>query len=404
MRILILSASTGGGHMKASSAIKDHILKKDKSAIIKISDILKYISPILDKTISDGYEYLAKKAPKMYGVMYKQSNKETALNSFVYKFNTLFSKKLIPLLEDFKPDAIVSTHPFTTEMFSSLKDILNIKIPLICVITDYAPHKAWLNKNVDAYVVASNKMVDAMVDIGIDQNIIYPYGIPIEDSFFTKRERIATLKEIGLLSSLPTILIMAGSFGVTDILKIYNRIIKINIDFQIIIITGRNKKLYESFEKILYRNKDNPILTFGKHSIKKPHINKSKKDVPSKNTKLIYFTNEVSKYMFASDLIITKPGGLTISEALACNLPMAIFNAIPGQEEENADFLIDNNMAVRLGKGSSCEKTIQKLLSDRYILESMRASCETFDKSASCNRIYNLIKELVCKNNSIKQK
>lgn len=402
MRILILSASTGGGHMKASTAIKAHILSKDKNAIVEISDTLKYISPILDKTISDGYEYLAKKVPKMYGIMYKQSNKETALNSFVYKFNALFSKKLIPLLEDFKPDVIVSTHPFTTEMFSNLKDILNIKIPLICIMTDYAPHKAWLNKNVDAYIVANNKMVNAMVNSGINQNIIYPYGIPIEDSFFTKKERTATLKEIGLSDALPTILIMAGSFGVTDILKIYNRIIKINIDFQIIIITGRNKKLYESFEKILYREES--LLTFGKHSIKKPHINKSKKEIPTKNTKLIYFTNEVSKYMFASDLIITKPGGLTVSEALACNLPMAIFNAIPGQEEENADFLIDNNMAVRLGKGSSCEKTIQKLLSDRDILESMRASCETFDKSTSCDKIYNLIKEIVSKNNPIKSK
>lgn len=400
MRILILSASTGGGHMKASAAIKAHILSKDKNAIVEISDTLKYISPILDKTISDGYEYLAKKVPKMYGIMYKQSNKETALNSFVYKFNALFSKKLIPLLEDFKPDVIVSTHPFTTEMFSNLKDILNIKIPLICIMTDYAPHKAWLNKNVDAYIVANNKMVNAMVNSGINQNIIYPYGIPIEDSFFTKKERTATLKEIGLSNKLPTILIMAGSFGVTDILKIYNRIIKINIDFQIIIITGRNKKLYESFEKILYREES--LLTFGKHSIKKPYINKSKKEIPTKNTKLIYFTNEVSKYMFASDLIITKPGGLTVSEALACNLPMAIFNAIPGQEEENADFLIDNNMAVRLGKGSSCEKTIQKLLSDRDMLESMRFSCETFDKSTSCDKIYNLIKELVSKNDSIK--
>ncbi len=395
MKILILSASTGGGHMKASSAIKSHILSKNKNAIVEISDTLKYISPLLDKTISDGYEYLAKKVPKMYGVMYKQSNKETVLNTFVYKFNTLFSKKLIPLLEDFKPDAIVSTHPFTTEMLSNLKDILGINIPLICIMTDYAPHKAWLNKNVDAYVVANDKMVDTMAEAGINKEIIYPFGIPIEDSFFTKKERSETLNEIGLSDELPTILIMAGSFGVTDILKIYNRIIKLDINFQIIIITGKNKKLYDSFEKILSKDENEPLLTLGKHSIKKPSINKPKGISNNKATKLIYFTNEVAKYMFASDLIITKPGGLTVSEALACNLPMAIFNAIPGQEEENADFLVDNNMAVRLGKGSYCEETIRKLLSDRDKLESMRASCETFDKSTSCDNIYNLIESLV---------
>ena len=394
MRILILSASTGGGHMKASAAIKSHILNKDPNSVVEISDTLKYISPLLDKTISDGYEYLAKNAPKMYGVMYKQSNKETALNTFVYKFNTLFSKKLIPLLQEFKPDAIVSTHPFTTEMLSNLKDTLEINIPLICIMTDYAPHKAWLNKNVDAYVVANDEMVDAMANFGIKKEIIYPFGIPIEDSFFTKRERSETLKELGLSDKLPTILIMAGSFGVADILKIYNRIIKLDINFQIIIITGKNKKLYDSFEKILNKNESELLLSLKKHSIKKSSTNKTKHQ-SIKNTKLIYFTNEVYKYMFASDLIITKPGGLTISEALACNLPMAIFNAIPGQEEENADFLVDNNMAVRLGKGSYCEKTILKLLSDRDKLESMRASCETFDKSTSCDNIYNLIKSLV---------
>ena len=117
-----------------------------------------------------------------------------------------------------------------------------------------------------------------------------------------------------------------------------------------------------------------------------------------KTTTLIYYTNEVHKYMQIADLIITKPGGLTVSEALACNLPMAIFNAIPGQEEENAEFLIDNNMAVKLEKNSTCAKTIEELISNRNKLNQMKASCENFDKSRSSKQVFELIKNLIdCK-------
>ncbi|HBC26465.1 MAG TPA: galactosyldiacylglycerol synthase, partial [Ruminococcaceae bacterium] len=114
-----------------------------------------------------------------------------------------------------------------------------------------------------------------------------------------------------------------------------------------------------------------------------------------KKTKLVFFTNEVEKYMHASDLIITKPGGLTVSEALACNVPLAVFDAIPGQEEDNADFLMTHDMAVRIRKGDDCAAMISQLLSDREKLEKMRESCESFDKSQSARNIFSLINELL---------
>ncbi len=400
MRILILSASTGGGHLRASSALKTYILNHDSNSTVEIVDTLKYVSPLLNKTVTEGYEQLAKKSPKVYGAMYKTANIDIC-KSFLAAFNSLFSKKLIPLLSEFNPDIIISTHPFATEMVSNLKDTYNITIPLVCIMTDYAPHKAWIGDNVDAYVVSNDDMVDMMVDIGVNKDIIYPYGIPIEDSFHLSNNKDNTLSELGLSEGKPTILIMAGSFGVTDILKIYNNITKIDIDFQIIVITGRNKKLYEAFEKLL----DNSIETsstiskVSKALSEKIAFSSKTQESKPKPTKLIYFTNEVHKYMQVADLIITKPGGLTISEALACNLPMAIFNAIPGQEEENAEFLINNNMAVKLEKGSTCAKTIENLLSNRKRLKDMKSSCESFDKSASSEYVFALIKDLIEKKN-----
>ncbi len=376
MRIIILSAATGGGHLRASHAIESYLLENTTDVEVKVVDALKVISPILDKTICEGYHFLATKTPKMFGILYQKTNEETPLAQVVPKFNGLFSQKLLPLLSDYRPDVIIATHPFATEMVSHLKEKNLVRAPLICIMTDYGPHKAWISENVDAYIVSSEDMVPEMAAMGVRPEIVYPFGIPVHDVFFNKADKAAQLRELGLDPKLLTVLIMAGSFGVTNILQIYNEVVGIDLPFQVIVITGRNQKLYETFESEI---RDSRIR--GEKGIKK--------------TKLVFFTNEVEKYMHASDLIITKPGGLTVSEALACNVPLAVFDAIPGQEEDNADFLMTHDMAVRIRKGDDCAAMISQLLSDREKLEKMRESCESFDKSQSARNIFSLINELL---------
>ena len=214
--------------------------------------------------------------------------------------------------------------------------------------------------------------------MGVRDEIIYPFGIPVHDVFFNKADKAALLEELGMQRDLLTILIMAGSFGVTNILQIYHDIIRLNLPFQIMVITGRNEKLYQAFEDAIHETREDPRNGY-------------------KHTRLVFFTDEVDKYMHASDLIITKPGGLTVSEALACNVPLAVFDAIPGQEEDNANFLMTHDMAVRIKKGDDCAATIEALLRDRERLEKMRESCASFDKSQSSKNIFSLINELLQK-------
>lgn len=381
MNILILSASTGGGHMRASKAIQSYMMQQDKNIKVEIVDTLKYINPILNKTVTSGYVCLATKTPKLYGKLYYLSNKEHRVKNFVSRVNSIFSNKLLPLIYEYKPDIIITTHPFSTEMVSKLKEKNIIDIPLLCVMTDYAPHKTWIGSDVDAYIVANDDMINEMVELGVDKKNIYSFGIPIDEVFFQEKDKKAVLEELGLNPELPTILMMAGSFGVTNVFKIYQNIINIDIDIQIIVITGRNQKLYDNFNEIVGSE--------------------------GKKTKLIYFTDEVNKYMQASDIIITKPGGLTVTESIACNIPMAIFNAIPGQEEENAEFLVKHNMATRIGDKNSCAEVIVDLLSDRSKLDNMKKACKSFDKNNSSKNILILINDLLnekynsCENNSI---
>lgn len=375
MNILILSASTGGGHMRASKAIEGYMTQQNKDINVKIVDSLLYISPILNKTITGGYVYLATKTPKLYGKLYDLTNKDHKFANFVTRLNNIFANKLMPLIDDFRPDIIITTHPFPTEMVSRLKSKKEINIPLICIMTDYAPHKAWINNKVDAYIVANDDMVTKMTTQGVDSRCIYPYGIPVDEVFFEEKEKQLVIEELGLDKNLPTILMMAGSFGVSNVFDVYQNIIDIDIDFQIILVTGRNQKLYNHFEEVIGDT--------------------------TKNTKLIYFTEEINKFMQASDIIITKPGGLTVTEALACNIPMAVFDAIPGQEEENADFLLKHNMAVRISDGNSCREAIVELLKDREKLEDMKEACKSFDKNDSTKNIFLLINELIENNNTI---
>lgn len=398
MRILILSAKTGGGHMRAAQALKAVINERDSDAAVEIVDALEYASHTFNKIVVDSYKYTALKTPLLYGIFYRASNKDNPIYKVLQKVNSQFAKRFVPLLKDFKPDAVVTTHPFPAIMFSRLIEKGITNIPLITIITDFAPHNAYINPCVTRYVVSSAQMVDELVSLGVDRDIIHPVGIPIDPIFYKQDEHKSEhLEELGFNPELQTVLIMAGSFGVTDILKIYENINEIDLDFQVIVITGKNQKLFDGFNSILSLNESmmvgEPQLNFDED---KEFIRKWTKFKITKPTKLIYFTDEVYKYMHLADLIITKPGGLTVSESLASCLPMAIFKAIPGQETDNSEYLCRNNLAIEIKKSNAAD-IIYQLLKYPERLISMRESCCRLNNKNSALNVYDVIKDAVDK-------
>ena len=368
MKILLLTAATGGGHLRASNAVGRYI-RDNTGHDVKSVDTLKAVGRFLDKTVCDSYLFMAKKVPALFGRLYKQTNKQNLFSDLVPKLSGMFSNLLLPAIEAYHPDVIITTHPFATEMVSDLKEDGSVTAPLICILTDYGVHRAWIADYVDAYVVASDDMVPELMTFGVPKEKIYPFGIPVHDVFFDREDRSMILRDLNFDPELPTLLFMAGSFGVSNIIKLYRDLTETNVKMQIIVITGRNRKLYEAFEKELASGARLP-------------------------TRLIYFTDEVEKYMHASDLLVTKPGGLTVSEALACNLPLAVFDAIPGQEEDNANFLKTHDMGVRLHKGDDFAEQISSLLMEKQKLQAMRENCEEFDKSQSIPNLLVLIRTL----------
>ncbi len=385
MRVLILSAATGGGHKQASQSLANIIKKKNPDATVKVEDALKYCGRFFDKTICGGYHFLATKATRLYGTVYKISDRETQLNNLVGAVNGKISKKLYPLFEEFKPDIVVSCHPFVTEMVAKLKELNMVTAPLAAVITDFAPHRAYIRNDVDAYVVANDEMVDILEKkYKVPKAKVHPLGIPINSAFYEIKDKAKIISGLGFSRDIPTLLIMAGSFGVTDILEIYENIVQIENKLQIIVITGRNKRLYNAFEALLKKTEPD----YAKRA------DTSRRCIIHKPTKLFYFVNNVEDYMAVSDLIITKPGGLTATESLASCLPMLIFNSIPGQEEDNADYLVRHNTAIKLEKGSLAAYQVRELLNNPAQLVKMRESCKKYRKPNASEQIYELLTEM----------
>lgn len=365
MRVIILSASIGGGHMSASNALKSYILGNSEEIEVEVIDTLKYINPLLNGIIVNGYMFLIKKISWFYEKLYYITDKENAVSLFLEMIEKLFSNKLLRLIKSKEIDVIITTHPFAEGMVSVLKERGKIKAKHICIMTDYSPHNSWINSNVDHYIVSNEEMKIDMISRGIEDKKVHVYGIPIDNKFLKKVDKKNILNSEGLDLDITTILLMGGSFGVKNIVDIYREISTIDLEFQVIVIVGNNRSVYKIMQKEITDSK--------------------------KKTKLIGFTNEVEKYMKISDVLITKPGGLTVTEALVSNIPMIIFDAIPGQEEGNARFLIENDVAVSIGKGISCSKIIEKLLKNKERISAMKEKCKNISKPYVNKSILKLI-------------
>ena len=371
MKILIFSASTGGGHKRAAAALEDTINRLNPEVEVTVVDGLRAIGQVYDTTAVKGYYFLVKKAPKFYGGLYKVTDRQNIAYKAAMKINASKSEKLLREIEKHNPDVIIMCHAFITAMVSRLKKqgkLLNVKA--ISLITDYDAHRTYVAPNIDAYVLAEPQMAPKLInEYGVDESIIYPLGIPTFEKFSEPGAKDEICRREGLDPDKTTVLLMAGSFGVTGVLKFYKKLARIDDSLQFIVITGKNEKLYEKLKETV------------------------EEENAASRTKLLFFVNNVEDYMHVSDLIVTKPGGLTISESLACHLPMAIYNAYPGQEQYNVNFLLKQKAAISVDKKTGAEEII-KLLQSPERLSEMRENCIRLARPKAAEDMYNLARQL----------
>ncbi len=352
MKILIFYASYGGGHLSAAKSIEEYINKNYPNEDTELIDCVKYVNKTIESITTAAYRGMAKKMPWAWGRIYSDSQKGP-LAHLSSRSNQILAIKLLRLLREKKPDLIISTHPFGSQMCAYLKRKGKINSKIATIMTDFAPHDQWLvgAEQTDYFFVANEKMKKYISKKGIDKNKVYVTGIPISSKFLKEHNRDKILKNFGLKDNKLNVLFFGGGefgLGKTRTVSIFESFVKYKGDIQVVAIAGKNEAMKEQFLSIVDKYK--------------------KQD----SVKVLGFTNKVPELMSISNVVVTKPGGLTTSESLASNLPMIVINPIPGQEEENAGFLENKGIAVWIRKNSNVDEIVENLLSNPMRLDDMK--------------------------------
>lgn len=363
-KVMILTASMGGGHNQAARSLE--ALHRANGKEVIVVDFLKVKGEVFEKIVLGGHSIICSTLPYIYKGLYKYyNNKEVDSKISDYALK-IFEKKIYKEILKESPDLIIGTHAFIVLIICKLKKKGYLSIPFISVITDFKAHRFHVNRYVDAYITASEYTRLDMINRGVRKEKIYPYGIPIKQDFL-KRKNNKKYKS----NKAFTILLMGGSMGCKSIETALKELINCRKTIRIIVVCGTNKGLMDSI-KFNYppRVGNKEILLYG-------------------------FTNKIPKLMEESDLLISKPGGLTVSEAIVSNIPMLIPYMVPGQEEENADFLVECGAAMIIDNINSLKTKVDYLIERTYILKRMEANMHKLSTGYSLDNIIKISDKLI---------
>lgn len=371
MRVMILSVTAGFGHHATAKAVSDML--RERGAVVETVDVYAYISKIVKETIDKGYLFTSKHTQELYRLAYLLAeNRGTGYfstrMSIINIVNALGATKFARVVNDFAPDSIVCTHVFAAQLVDDLKKRYLLSAPAIGIITDYTLHPYWEEvPRIEFIVTASELLTHRALKKGIAASRILPFGIPIHPKFNQPISPEEARNRLGLALDRPTILMMGGSMGYSDNKKLIQQLELCNIPFQLMVVCGNNKKQYAEMLNM-------------------------KEQLHGPCTLYPYgFVTNVEEMMSAADCIITKPGGLTVSEALAKNLPMILVNPIPGHEERNVEFLLNNGMACLVTKTFPVDEAVYHLFKSPQRLRTVRETMHAIAHPDATERLCNFI-------------
>ena len=349
-KVLLLSASAGAGHMRAADAVEKAFQELSAARSVRHVDVLTLTNRLFRKLYSRGYVSAVQRFPTLWGMVYDRMDvpwRGERLRLAVEKLNL---RPLIRMLEQEQPDLIVSTHFMPPEIVSWLKARKRLSCPQAVVITDLDVHAMWLCRQYEHYFAPLDETREHLVELGVPRDAGTVSGIPIDPVFSRPKDRREVCAKHGLRPDVPTILISAGGFGMGPIEKVMKSLLGLKHPAQIIPVCGRSEPLQRSLEKLVAGLPPGSRVS----------------------AKVVGFTNEMDEFMSASDILVGKPGGLTMSEALVKGLVFVIVDPIPGQEERNTDHLLEEGVALRCNNLPVLAYKIDRLLDDPKRFAAMR--------------------------------
>ncbi|MDE2038959.1 MAG: glycosyltransferase [Elusimicrobia bacterium] len=362
-KILVLSASVGSGHGRAGDAVRAAASELDASAAVKHLDVLELAGPAFRAVYSDAYLKLACSAPHLLGSLYDAFDRPASL-PLAEPLRLLMQRASLSafprLLAREAPDVLVCTHFLPAELASRLKRLGRLSVPLAVVVTDFDAHRLWVQAPCERYFVASPEAAASLAGWGVGAESVSITGIPI-DPRFGRLHRGEVLRRLGLSGERPIVLQLSGGSGVGPMEQVFEWLLKVPIPMDLVVVTGRN----ESARRRL--------------SGRPPH--------PRHGARILGFTDRLHDWMAAADLVVTKPGGLTTSEALACGTPLVMIDPIPGQETRNSDYVLENGAGVKANSLAGLAYKVEVLLEDRTRLARMRRSARALGRPVAAFEI-----------------
>ncbi len=344
--ILIVTASVGAGHDQAARAIGAEMRERYPGSRVTIADFMGGDNSLLNAVLKDAYLKMIDLSPAVYDRLYRWSQAPGRFPRVRSIVSRALKDSMLRLYARHRPDLIIFTHPFPCAAAAYLRRRGKIAAPLVAVITDFSAHPLWVHEQVDMYFVAARETRAELVRLGVAAERVFPTGIPIDVSFSRQLGRGAVARRLGLAAGLPTVLIMGGGLGIGPVAAAVRSLDDVARPLQIVVVAGRNAELRRRLQAAALLA-DHRVVALG-------------------------YTRRVRELMAAADLLVTKPGALTVSEALSAGLPMVLASPLPGQEEDNAAYLVAREAALLAREGDDIGRLVAGLLDDPAELARMR--------------------------------
>jgi processive 1,2-diacylglycerol beta-glucosyltransferase len=371
-RIILMYISEVSGHHSATIAIEKAVKSLSPAAETLNINAFKYTNPISEKVINRIYMSVIKNAPQVWDYLYdnpKVAKRLSKIKDAVHKFN---SPKLKNLFDRFKPDAVLCAQAFPCGMVADYKKDYGSGLPLLAVLTDYIPHSYWVYDNVDYYITPSEEVAERLVKKGVPAHKIRPLGIPFDHRFNIPFNKTKVMQKLKLDPEIKTVLIMGGGQGLGPVKSALRQLKKLKREFQVIVVAGSNKKLYNSLKRKIKRY-NKKLLVFG-------------------------YVDNINELMGVSDILISKPGGITTAEALSKKIPLVIIRPIPGQEASNTAYLTLKEAAIKVDEVKNIGLVIEELLENPEKLKRLSEHAARIAKPNAAMDIAKLLLGLCHKN------
>ncbi|MEW6097140.1 MAG: glycosyltransferase [bacterium] len=365
-KILILTVLAGMGHLRAAEAIAKGIKELNEDVEVKTYDPMAITSPKLQQFFNNSYLFLANYIPPLWGWIYNSRVVSSYYNPFRWDVKRRYAKSIKYVIDQFNPDVLVSTHPFIAEGAGELKKQRIIDLPLISVVTDYHVHPWGINRYVDWFILPTLEVAVHLKNKGIpDEKIRISGGLPTDPKFFKPQNKDYLCKIFDLQKDINVVLILCGGFGMGmgKVSKLLSGFIGVDFPLQLLVVAGKNEEL-------------------------RARLTKVSKQLKIK-TKIFGFVENVEELMEVSDVVITKPGGVSVSEALTKKLPIILTKAVPGQEKWNVDMLLNEGVAIQPKNMVEIPSLLIKLFNkENNKLQEMRQKIN--EKFANIKPVYNI--------------